>query len=451
MSTQALGQFVHRLHRELESYKEYRALLNLEPHTFVFNKRSLAYQTKVQLTKGGRKLPPEVDSKIKELSNKYGNMLVSKLESIAGRSLPKPGGKVTLIFSQDTDIPLPDYYKMPALALPVFSRVKIAYRDVLNSYFSELQDWLEKYAEDYLIRNRDNSVKKSIRGFFDAGHEEGYGVFERFIDQATLNIAKSLEYDIGENTEQARDKIVSELSNLGIELEITKSPADDSIVIKVESSYLNRSRGARVGQKSKKLRQAVLNFIEKNPLEDLSGSDTISQKKRKETVKRTLGKFKNLKNKDVSVQMEDVAISFAVSSKTLNKSSKVVGKAEKVKYSGTVRKTKVRAKPSKITTLHTLIPMINQKLPAIIAKNMRSPSLEFRTGRFASGVRVTDVVQTRRGFPSFGYTYEKNPYQTFEPGYKQGDTDRDPRKLIDTSIREIAATMAIGRFYTRRV
>ena len=353
-------------------------------------------------------------------------MLVSKLESIAGRSLPKPGGKVTLIFSQDTDIPLPDYYKMPALALPVFSRVKIAYRDVLNSYFSELQDWLEKYAEDYLIRNRDNSVKKSIRGFFDAGHEEGYGVFERFIDQATLNIAKSLEYDIGENTEQARDKIVSELSNLGIELEITKSPADDSIVIKVESSYLNRSRGARVGQKSKKLRQAVLNFIEKNPLEDLSGSDTISQKKRKETVKRTLGKFKNLKNKDVSVQMEDVAISFAVSSKTLNKSSKVVGKAEKVKYSGTVRKTKVRAKPSKITTLHTLIPMINQKLPAIIAKNMRSPSLEFRTGRFASGVRVTDVVQTRRGFPSFGYTYEKNPYQTFEPGYKQGDTDRDP-------------------------
>ena len=92
-----------------------------------------------------------------------------------------------------------------------------------------------------------------------------------------------------------------------------------------------------------------------------------------------------------------------------------------------------------------------QKLPAIIAKNMRSPSLEFRTGRFASGVRVTDVMQTRRGFPSFGYTYEKNPYQTFEPGYKQGDTDRDPRKLIDTSIREIAATMAIGRFYTRRV
>jgi len=30
------------------------------------------------------------------------------------------------------------------------------------------------------------------------------------------------------------------------------------------------------------------------------------------------------------------------------------------------------------------------------------------------------------------------------------DSHRDPRQLIDASIREIAAEMAIGRFYTRR-
>ena len=29
--------------------------------------------------------------------------------------------------------------------------------------------------------------------------------------------------------------------------------------------------------------------------------------------------------------------------------------------------------------------------------------------------------------------------------------ERDPRKLIERSIREIAAQFAIGRFYTRRV
>jgi hypothetical protein len=29
--------------------------------------------------------------------------------------------------------------------------------------------------------------------------------------------------------------------------------------------------------------------------------------------------------------------------------------------------------------------------------------------------------------------------------------ERDPRNVIDRSIREIAAEMAIGRFFTRRV
>ena len=29
--------------------------------------------------------------------------------------------------------------------------------------------------------------------------------------------------------------------------------------------------------------------------------------------------------------------------------------------------------------------------------------------------------------------------------------ERDPRKLIDRSIREIATKLAIGRFFTRRV
>ena len=79
------------------------------------------------------------------------------------------------------------------------------------------------------------------------------------------------------------------------------------------------------------------------------------------------------------------------------------------------------------------------------------PALQNRTGRFASSVRVTDVQMTGKGFPSFGYTYLRNPYETFEIGNAQGSVDIDPRKLIDKSIREIAAGYAIGRFYTRRV
>ena len=82
---------------------------------------------------------------------------------------------------------------------------------------------------------------------------------------------------------------------------------------------------------------------------------------------------------------------------------------------------------------------------------MDAPALQNQTGRFASSVRATDINQTPQGFLSVGYTYMKEPYQTFEMGYTQGSTLRDPRKLIDVSIREIAAQHALGRLYTRRV
>jgi hypothetical protein len=104
--------------------------------------------------------------------------------------------------------------------------------------------------------------------------------------------------------------------------------------------------------------------------------------------------------------------------------------------------------------MFSVMAMINQKLPQTVEKNMRSPRLENRSGRFARSVRLTDVSTTRQGFPSFGYTYEKDPYQVFEMGRGKrpwSTPERDPRIVIDASIREIAAEMAIGRFYTRRV
>jgi len=99
----------------------------------------------------------------------------------------------------------------------------------------------------------------------------------------------------------------------------------------------------------------------------------------------------------------------------------------------------------------SLFMAMNSRLPEVVKANMSSPALNNRTGRFAESVRIVDVSVTAQGYPSVGYTYLKNPYQTFESGYKQGSADIDPRKLIDRSIREIAAQYAIGRFYTRRV
>ena len=96
---------------------------------------------------------------------------------------------------------------------------------------------------------------------------------------------------------------------------------------------------------------------------------------------------------------------------------------------------------------------MNQKLPQEVRQNMQAPALVNRTGRFADSVKITDINSTAKGFPSVGYTYDRDNYGQYEStsGSRWADPDRDPRVLIDRSIREIAATAALGRFFTRRV
>ena len=113
-------------------------------------------------------------------------------------------------------------------------------------------------------------------------------------------------------------------------------------------------------------------------------------------------------------------------------------------------------KPAKDTqrSMFSVIALINEKLPTAVQKNMREPALENRSGRFANSVRIMEVTETRKGFPSLGYTYDKDPYEVFEQGRGRApwaNANRDPRALIDKSIREVAANLALGRFFTRRL
>ena len=82
--------------------------------------------------------------------------------------------------------------------------------------------------------------------------------------------------------------------------------------------------------------------------------------------------------------------------------------------------------------------ILNEMLPQMVASKMTSPALQFRTGRFANSARVENVNIGPRGGTHIDYTYMRDPYETFEPGGKQGSTMRDPRKIIGASIREIA-------------
>ena len=87
---------------------------------------------------------------------------------------------------------------------------------------------------------------------------------------------------------------------------------------------------------------------------------------------------------------------------------------------------------------------------------MGAPALENQTGNFAQSVEVLKVlIGSGKTLPSIQYTYQQDPYAVFETGAR-GDQrwatpGRDPRILIDKSIREVAREYALNKFTTQRV
>tara|TARA_B100000427_G_scaffold196681_1_gene163446 strand:- start:6880 stop:8256 length:1377 start_codon:yes stop_codon:yes gene_type:complete len=197
-----------------------------------------------------------------------------------------------------------------------------------------------------------------------------------------------------------------------------------------------------------KLEEELQKFIVEEGIADVKGSNSIREDARKHARHLVISKLR----KRLRVVSDSKPVSRKEKSvKTANRES--VGKKRKAFRSSLAYTTiKTGAGNQQGASLYTVMAMINEKLPETVRKNMGAPALENQTGRFANSVKMTDVIKTPKGYPSFGYTYAKQPYQVFETG-SQGTwstPERDPRVLIDRSIREIAAGFALGRFYTRR-
>ena len=92
------------------------------------------------------------------------------------------------------------------------------------------------------------------------------------------------------------------------------------------------------------------------------------------------------------------------------------------------------------------IAMFNASLEEAIRDNMGSPALNYQTGRFAESVKVLSITPSMGTSGIIQYAYRKDPYQLYE-----GDGMRDPRLLIDKTLREQAAELALGKFTTQRV
>ena len=104
---------------------------------------------------------------------------------------------------------------------------------------------------------------------------------------------------------------------------------------------------------------------------------------------------------------------------------------------------KIKEIPESSVNLPNLLALINSQLQDVISANMGEGKsrniLNYRTGRFASTVKVEQLSSSKEGMISAFYSYMKNPYATFSAGGRQSTPKtRDPKLLISKSIREIA-------------
>ncbi len=399
-------------------------------------------------------------AKAKELAKKKHNNFV--------RLNKMPGSKLNHIMETHVG-------QRIALDLPdVMRKIENGDAYVVGS-FDTAGELKKEIVKTLVTRKSQKEFADSIAGRVDRGHGAGTGtpVSGLSVARGTQAIAESLT---PEQQKEFNSFMLKEANNLlqSGAISNTESTMIESVIVDYQT----------VVSSSGKINAQYVPFI--------TYQDKYTNRKvdapRERFIKDTLFKFFNkfIDNDFVNMEGSDSLKTLAtktvldplinVSSKNKNIKVKTSGKARGVKNPGkgkastkkqTSKKTSVRKNKrakgtpmtaSRATKTFTSRPLallaeLNKHLPDRVRKNMKAPALVNRTGRFAESVKVTDIMETPQGYPSIGYTYQKNPYEVFEMG--SGDErwatpERDPRILIDRSIRELATEFALGRFYTRR-
>jgi hypothetical protein len=247
---------------------------------------------------------------------------------------------------------------------------------------------------------------------------------------------------------------------LDLALQTTNSSGEMLLTIGDQSS--NLAHGASLGEIVK---QAVKHFNSSKNLKtflgSVPGSDSIKTIHEKKALKAVVGKIKNTKNVSVNststkpkINKTKVKSKFKQKVKSSNKGlpGGVFRSALTGRFIGAKQARQQQA--SSLQSPLALVKTLNNQLPRKVRENMGLPSLVNRTGRFSESAKITDIQQTKTGRMSIGYSYQLAPYSVFEQGIGSAPwntvPERDPRKIIDKSIRELMTQYAVERFTTRR-
>lgn len=468
MSQQALRVFLEKLHDELQQKSaEYRTeVADLRQHSFRLNAvdlgnevvRSLK-QHKVKGKDSNLSISDLIEMDVKRGAITFTREVAKELRTLSKAPDIKFNSKASHIDSADIlfvfqtttarDPELKPWQKDPAVT---FNRLQLAYEEPMKGFFAVMKEALAREGQ---------RLKGGSKDVLNLSHELMKGVLETQLADA-FNSALQ-EYAQTKGAVPAA--IDRDLERLGIDISIRRNDATDTMEVFLGGTAVNQSDGlkSKADANRKKMMDQIEAILKTNfgagstgplNLAELEGSDSPVAKKRKQALKAAIKPFEKAAN--VTIKLEDDIDIEASSGKapTVGKNKKAVRGKSGIKkpkrlrpsLSGVSRATQ---NPMAFDPM-LMLTELNRRLPSAIIANMGDPALNNQTGRFAASVRVVDILQTPKGFPSIGYTY-LSQYRTFEKGNKQGSTSRDPRTLIDRTIRELAVQFVIGRLFTRRV
>lgn len=320
-----------------------------------------------------------------------------------------------------------------------YELIRTTYKTHLDLFY---QGFLNLVGGSVLRKSNSSNAIREVKDAGKAFNLSHIGEDANVYNFVADGVQKTLEAEMNFN---GVDREV--LEQLGLSDFLTVVKGEKTLIVKIGDRLSNAIQGA--GEEQKFLTD-LKKAIAKIDVITMPGSDSFSDINKKKALKKVVNSFRKIKNIQITTEDLKLDIKSTPQNKTISSKAYLGYRAEQ-KVSGKRKTTfKGRETQPSFSPLQ-LLADLNRQLPSVVAENMDAPALQNQTGRFASSVRATDINQTPQGFLSVGYTYMKEPYQTFEMGYTQGSTLRDPRKLIDVSIREIAAQHALGRLYTRRV
>tara|TARA_B100000902_G_scaffold242600_1_gene229708 strand:- start:492 stop:1937 length:1446 start_codon:yes stop_codon:yes gene_type:complete len=480
MSTESLMTFIEGLSKDLESPSaDTRLSYNLRTHTFVYSEDMFIEEFIAEMAAKEIK-SAALNTYIRKIAPNMTSTLRTTLESMTLKAnggqkqgvaakVVERNGIISFVFTTNIRTGLPPN-KWAQGQKDVFDKIKRAYHKGYSAFFHGVRGHLTKKAEkseggmgrsekfEKAYASKDG--KRLYKGrAMHSGHKMGQGVVETRMREAFDKHKKKVMKKTEPLECLAETDLIADLKTLGIDLKFMRDPETGvmEFEISMEGATGNILRGAEMKKKlndiRKRLKELLTGGAEGLELYQLKGSDSLLLVDRKTIINSIAKSYK--KNKYVTVRTENTkkkARKKTVSKKIDGANVERGGRGKIAEPTLPAGAATASAGEQPKFNIQNILGLVNAQLQDRVGAKMVDPRLESRTGRFLESVRATDVTQTAQGYPSVGYTYARDPYEVYETGSgtRFASAYRDPRVIIDQSIREIVSQFGLGRMYTRR-